>query len=190
MTAEAGLSIGAGVQASSTALVAFGADSVIELLSALTLLWRLDVERRRSHSETVQNAENRAAWITGYALVALCLYIVIEAVLGLFQHQSADRSLLGIGVSAAAVLMMPVLGIRKRSLARQINSAALRADAACSLTCGYMAAALLIGLAVNAITGWWWVDSVVSLSLLYWLIPEAKEAFEAARSGEAKCCCD
>jgi divalent metal cation (Fe/Co/Zn/Cd) transporter len=190
MIVEAGLSIGAGIHAGSVALVAFGADSVIELVSAVTLLWRLDVEKREAHVTLVQAAENRAAWITGYALVALSLYIVIAAAHSLMEHESAESSAIGIAVSAAAVLIMPALGIRKRKLAKEINSAALRADAACSLTCGYMAAALLVGLAVNALTGWWWIDSVVSLALLYWLIPEAKEAFEGAKRGEARCSCE
>ncbi|HWE63941.1 MAG TPA: cation transporter, partial [Chloroflexota bacterium] len=83
----------------------------------------------------------------------------------------------------------PLLARRKRAIARQIDSAALRADAACSITCAYMAGALLLGLLASAACGWWWADSVAALALLYWLGHEAREALAGARAGRGGCAC-
>ncbi|MEP6776396.1 MAG: cation transporter, partial [Chloroflexota bacterium] len=79
---------------------------------------------------------------------------------------------------------------RKQGIASQINSAALRGDAACSMTCAYMAATLLAGLALNALFGWWWTESVAALVFLVWLVPEAREAIVGARAGRSACTCD
>jgi divalent metal cation (Fe/Co/Zn/Cd) transporter len=95
----------------------------------------------------------------------------------------------GVGLAIAALIIMPVLAWRKRIIAARIGSAALRGDAACSITCAYMAGALLIGLILNAVLGWWWADGVAALVLLYWLIPETREALENARAGRAGCGC-
>jgi divalent metal cation (Fe/Co/Zn/Cd) transporter len=190
MFVEGGLSIIAGISAHSTALIAFGADSVLELLSAGTVLWRLQLELRGAKVERVRKAENNAAWVTGIGLIALSCYVVVEAGLSALYKQGSENSPLGIVVSVVAVILMPFLGIRKRTLAKVLNSGALRADAACSITCGYMAGAMLLGLAVNALTGWWWIDGALSVALLYWLIPEAKEAIAGATSGGRACNCD
>ncbi len=84
---------------------------------------------------------------------------------------------------------MPILARRKRAIAARIDSAALRSDAACSITCAYMAGALLVGLILTAAFGWWWVDSLAALALLYWLIPETREALEGAHAGRGGCGC-
>ena len=84
---------------------------------------------------------------------------------------------------------MPLLAWRKRHIAAAIESPALRGDAACSITCAYMAAALLLGLLTRALLGWWWADGVAALALLSWLVPEAREALGGARSGRAACSC-
>jgi len=102
----------------------------------------------------VERAENRAAWIAGGGLVALCVYIVVTSALSLWQHNHPDASVAGIGLALAARVLMPALVWQKRKIAARINSAALRADAACSLTCAYMAATLLVGLALTALSGW------------------------------------
>lgn len=189
MVVEAAVAIGAGVLARSVLLTAFGIDSVIELVTGGVLFWRLTTEARGGSLERVARAENRAAWITGVGLMLLCLYVVASAALGLLTHHQAEASIVGIGLSVAAVLGMPVLAWRKRTIAARLASAALRGDAACSLTCAYMAATLLVGLILNAALRWWWVDSVAALALLYWLIPEAREALEGARAGRGGCSC-
>jgi divalent metal cation (Fe/Co/Zn/Cd) transporter len=186
---EAAVAIGAGVLARSVLLTAFGIDSVIELVAGGVLLWRLLTEARGGSLARVERAENRAAWVTGVALVLLCLYIVASAAAALLTRTEPDRSYAGIAVAVAAVVGMPILARRKRGIAAEINSAALRGDAACSITCAYMAGTLLIGLVANAALGWWWADSVAALALLYWLGREAHEALQGARSGRGGCTC-
>jgi divalent metal cation (Fe/Co/Zn/Cd) transporter len=187
MLVEAVVGIGAGIAARSVLLTAFGIDSVVELLTGATLLWRLSAEDRGGSLDRVERAENRAAWITGIGLTALCVYIVVTSGLSLvFQNKPAE-SPAGIGLAVIAVVAMPILAWRKRAIAIQIDSGALRADAACSITCAYMAGTLLVGLALNALVHWWWADAVAALALLYWLIPEAREALAGARAGGGAC---
>src|SRR5262249_27605974 len=131
----------------------------------------------------------RAAWITGVGLVLLCFYVVASAALGLLTHNRAEASAVGIALAVVAVIGMPLLTWRKRAIATRLGSAALRGDAACSITCAYMAGTLLVGLVLGAALQWWWADSVAALALLYWLIPEARGALEGARAGRGGCSC-
>jgi divalent metal cation (Fe/Co/Zn/Cd) transporter len=189
MTVEAVVAIGAGVAARSVLLTAFGLDSVVELVTGGVLLWRLMAEERGGALERVARAENRAAWVTGGGLILLCLYIVAGVTYNLLTHNRAEGSSVGILLSLVAVAGMPVLAWRKRAIAARIGSGALRGDAACSITCAYMAATLLLGLLLNTLLGWWWADSVAALGLLYWLAGEAREALEGARAGRGGCAC-
>ncbi len=189
MFLEAAVAIGAGIVARSVLLTAFGLDSVIELVTGGVLLWRLVTEARGSTLDRIEHAERRAAWVVGVALILLCAYIVAISALGLLLHAHAESSPIGIGLAVVAVVGMPLLAWRKRVIAAELGSPALRGDAACSITCAYMAGALFIGLLLNAAFGWWWADSLAALTLLYWLIPEAREAIEGARAGHAACAC-
>lgn len=189
MVVEAAVALGAGILARSVLLTAFGADSVIELVTGGILLWRLATEARGGAVARVEHAERRAAWVTGIALVALCFYVVVTTALGLLTHGRPEGSTVGILLAVSALAIMPLLAHRKRVLADQIRSPALRGDAACSVTCAYMAATLLVGLLLTTAFGWWWADSAAALALLYWLIPEARDALEGARAGRAACSC-
>src|SRR4051794_31317708 len=189
MVIEAVVAIGAGILVHSVLLTAFGIDSVIELVTGGVLLWRLLTEARGRSPDVVQATEVKAAWVTGLGLCFLCLYVVVFAGYNLLTRTQAEGSPVGIGLSIVALAIMPVLAWRKRTIAADIGSAALRGDAACSITCAYMAAALLFGLLINALLGWWWADSVTAVILLYWLVPEAREALEGARAGRAACAC-
>jgi len=189
MLVEAALSIGAGLLAHSLLLVAFGLDSGIELITGAILLWRLSVQAHGASLTRVETAERQSAWVVAVALVVLCLYIVGSVGIGLLTQTRPDTSVLGLGVAAVAVISMPLLARRKRQLATQLDSAALRGDAACSMTCAAMAATLFVGLALNAFLGWWWAESVAALVFLVWLIPETREALEGARAGLAACAC-
>ena len=100
-----------------------------------------------------------------------------------------DTSYAGLIIALVAVAGMPILARRKRAIADQIESAALRGDAACSTTCAYMACMLLVGLAANAVLGWWWADSVAALALLSWLVREARGTLASARAGHGGCSC-
>lgn len=184
MAAEAVLAIAAGITARSVLLTAFGADSLIELVSGATLLWRLRAEAAGGNDGRVHSVEKRATLISAVLLILLCAYVALSSIAGFVVRIQPERSWLGIAVSGAAVVVMPWLAARKRAANQTIQSAALRADIAESVTCAYLAAITLIGAAINAITGLWWVEYVAAVVLLRWLLPEAREALEAARSGK------
>ena len=186
MLIEATLAIGAGILARSVLLTAFGVDSVVELLSGITLLWRLRAEQRGEEEVRVSAAEKRAIQISAVLLVLLCGYVIASSAAGLLFGFEPHGSWLGIGVSAAALVAMPWLAWRKRVANRAINSSALRADIAESVTCAYLAATTLGGVFLNAVTGWWWVEYVAAVVLLVWLVPEAREAVEAALEGKIR----
>lgn len=181
MAVEAGVAIGAGVAARSVLLTAFGADSVIELVSAGTLWWRLRLEARGGDGRSVSGVEKTATRISAVLLVLLCAYVVVTSIGGLALRVEPQPSWLGVAVALAAVVLMPVLAAQKRTVNRTLGSAALRADIAESITCAYLAAATLVGVGLDALTGWWWVEYIAAIALLWWLAGEAREALEAAR---------
>jgi len=190
MVAEAIVALWAGAAARSALLVAFGLDSVIELVSGGVLLWRLSVEAAGGRLDRLERAERTAAWVVGGSLALLCVYIVVTSAWALLAGARPDGSIPGLGLAIAAVVAMPFLARAKRRIAVRIDSAALRGDAACSLTCAAMAGALLVGLLLHVAFGWWWAESLAALGFLYWLVPETWEALAAARRGRMGCCED
>ena len=181
MVIEMAVSIGAGIAARSVLLTAFGLDSLIELVSGSILLWRLSVESQGRDLISVEQAERRATRVVAVTLGLLCAYVLISSIYGLFTHAKPESSVLGMGVSAAALLIMPALAVAKRRLAKRINSAALAGDATNSITCAYMAATVLLGLVLNSLFGLWWIEYAAALGFLIWLVLETREAFEEAR---------
>jgi len=181
MALEAALAIGAGVVARSVVLTAFGVDSLVELLSGIVLVWRMSVEAGGAGIARVDRVERRAAIAAAVLLVLLCAYVVISSIGGLLLGVRPDASALGIVVAAAAVIGMPLLAGAKRRVNRTLQSAALRADIAETVTCAYMAGVTLAGLALSMLPGAWWLQYPAALALLIWLVPETKEALEAAR---------
>jgi divalent metal cation (Fe/Co/Zn/Cd) transporter len=189
MLIEASVSIVAGIAASSTLLIAFGADSIIEIVSATALLWRLTVEARETSQQKIGRAERVAQWIVAFSLLLLCLYVLVTSVFGLLKHSVPDHSLTGICVTLVAVIVMPLLARNKKRIAHEIGSKALGGDAACSMTCAYMAGTVLLGLALTALFHWWWAEHIAALLFLYWLFGETREAFGILRNREATCSC-
>ena len=181
MAFEAVLAIGAGIAAKSVLLTAFGFDSVIELLSGVTLLWWLRSEARDTRAPHIEGMERRATQVSAVLLVLLCGYLVFVGVGGLVLRIHPEGSALGVAVSAIAVLVMPILAWRKHVANVTIGSAALRADIAETVTCAYLAAATLAGTALNLLAGWWWAEYVAALALLVFIVMETREAIEAAR---------
>ena len=182
MVVEMAVALGAGIAAGSVLLAAFGIDSLIEIVSGAVLLWRLRVESRGGELEKVEVAEKRATWIVAVTLGLLSIYVLVTAISGLVAQSKPESSPLGIAVSAAALLFMPYLAVTKRRIAKRIDSDALAADAANSITCAYMAGTVLVGLLLNILFGWWWVEDVAALLFLIWLVRETWEAFEEARA--------
>jgi divalent metal cation (Fe/Co/Zn/Cd) transporter len=182
MAIEALVAIGAGVIAGSLMLTAFGLDSVIELISAGVLIWRLRHELRRGE-EFSQHAERLASRSGGVLLFVLAVYIVLGAVWSLWAHHGGVFSVPGLIVAAVAMPMMYVLARRKLHVARQLGSRAMRADAIESITCGWLSLVVVVGQFANLLTAAWWIDAVTSLGIVWFVLKEAREAWR----GE-ECC--
>jgi F0F1-type ATP synthase assembly protein I len=148
-------------------LVAFGIDSAIELASAFVVFRRFRIESHGGFpsKSDARAMERKTARIAGCLLFLLSAYVLVQAGFGLVTRHAAETSPVGIAVAIIAALGMPVLAKAKLRLADKIDSRALRADAMETLTCGYLAWVLLAGLALNAVTRWWWIDSVASLAI-------------------------
>jgi len=179
MTVEAVVSLSAAWMAHSPALLAFGGDSAIELLSAAVVYWRF--RSRLSDDRT----EKLAARITGGLLFALAAYVALVAVLALLGHVEVRPSFLGIVVLIVAAVVMPVIAQQKRRLSTMTASAALRADAAESALCGYLSIIALAGLLANAFWGVTWADPVAALCLIPLV---AREGWQALKGKPCECC--
>jgi divalent metal cation (Fe/Co/Zn/Cd) transporter len=172
---EAGLAVWAGLKAGSIALVGFGLDSIIELAAAAVLLWRLNVEASGRDRAAVETSERRVHLFVGITFILLSLYVVVVAGRTLWTRDVVQESTLGIVLAAASLLIMPVLSWGKLRAARELGSAALRAEAKETLACSYLSFTLLLGLVANAVAGWWWADPVAALLMVPWLIREGIE---------------
>jgi divalent metal cation (Fe/Co/Zn/Cd) transporter len=174
MTIEGAASLLLGWASKSLLLEAFGIDSVIELFSAVVLLWRLRVEASGTAAfEHVNLVEDRAARLVGYSLYVLVAYVLLNSGYGLFiakRITDTNESVWGILIGVVAKIGMPILAGYKLKVAARLNSRALRADAVESITCGYLSIVLMIGLAATRLLGWWWLDSVAALALIPFLV--------------------
>jgi divalent metal cation (Fe/Co/Zn/Cd) transporter len=179
---EAAVAIWAGSQAHSLSLIAFGADSLIEALSACVLLWRLNVELRHGHAFS-EDAERKASKIGGVLLFALAAYVVVSAAWGLWTREGQEFSHLGLAITATTIPVMYLLAKRKLAVAEKIGSRALRTDAMESITCGWLSFVVLVGLIAQLVFGAWWVDSVTSLVIVYFLVKEGREAWAVEECG-------
>ena len=190
MVIEASIAISTGIATHSVSLQGFGIDSIIELVTGGILLWRLLVEQRSGTFTAIEQAERRAAWVTAISLFALALYIVADSAFSLLTQSRSQPSWWGIGLAIAAAIVMPLLWQGKLRVAKHIGSAALKADAMCSVTCAYMSITLLLGLLLNTFFGWWWADPLAALVLVYFIVNEGREALHEARTGETCHCGD
>lgn len=175
---EASASLLAAWMARSPALLAFGGDSLVELLSASVVLWRFTTRT------TQERAERGAAQAAGTLLFALGAYVVFESMMTLFGYNQPRPSLLGIGVLVAAIMIMPWLGREKRRLSALTGSAALRADATQSNLCAYLALVALVGLTLNAICHIGWADPLAALAVVPFI---GYEGGEAIRGRHCRC---
>jgi divalent metal cation (Fe/Co/Zn/Cd) transporter len=178
MVIEAAVTLWSGYIAHSITLLAFGLDSVIELMSASVLVWRLNVELRHGQAFS-EEAEQRASKIGGALLFALAAYVMISAGWSLWTQRAQEFSMPGLLVALVAIPIMYFLAKRKIVIAEQIGSRALRADAVESITCGWLSVMVVVGLTVQYLIGAWWVDSVTSLGIVWFLVKEGREAWSA-----------
>jgi len=177
---EAAASLVAAVMAGSVALFAFGIDSVIEVASALALIWRL---RRDSTPSIRERAERISLRIVGACFLGLSIYILWDAGRSVILLHPPERSILGIAIATSSLIVMPLLARAKRGLAAALASGALLADSKQTDLCTYLSAILLGGLVLNVLFGWWWADPIASAAMVPII---AKEGYRAIR-GE-HCC--
>ncbi|MBA3701848.1 MAG: cation transporter [Rubrobacteraceae bacterium] len=163
---EAFVAIGAGLLAGSVALVGFGVDSGIEVISAVALLWRLLKAGPEASAEEHGAAEKRALYLVAATFFLLSAYIAYEAAVALLSREGPDGSVVGLVLAAISLLVMPSLAYLKGRTGREMGSDALRADAAETWVCSYLSLALLAGVGLYAAFGWWWADPVGALAML------------------------
>ncbi len=167
---EAVVAITAGSIASSGALVAFGLDSTIEVLSAAAVAWqftRHDPERW----------EKPTLRVIAVAFFTLAAYVITTSLLTLIGRVEAEHSTLGIVITVLSVIIMPFLSLAERRAGRELGSATAVADSRQTLICTYLSAAVLIGLLLNTWFGWWWADAIAGLVIAAFAIREGIEAW-------------
>jgi cation diffusion facilitator family transporter len=178
------VAVAAGTLSNSVALIGFGIDSFVETASAVVVGWRLRAELRGRSPEAAEKAERTASRVAGALLLTLALYIVIDGGRRLLGFGGeAEKSLIGIALTAVSLIVMPILGWAKLRTARRLGSGALRADAYETITCAWLSLTTLGGLGLNALFGWWWADPLAALFLVPLIVREGLEGWR----GE---CCD
>lgn len=176
---EAAVAIAAGLTASSIALVGFGADSLIESVAGLVVVWRFAGVRSDSDA-----AELRAQRLIAASFVVLAGYIAVEATRGLVGGDHPDASWVGIGLAAITLVTMPVLAGAKARVGDELHSSATVSEGRQNLLCAYLSAGLLVGLGANALLGWWWADPMTALGIA------AVALYEARESWRGNACCE
>ncbi|MFI6028073.1 cation transporter [Amycolatopsis magusensis] len=167
---EAIVAISAGTIASSTALIGFGLDSVIEVASATAVAWQFsgsDPEAR----------ERTALKVIAVSFFALAAYVTVEAVRTLFGADPAEHSTVGIVLAAVSLAVMPFLSHAQRRAGRELGSASAVADSKQTLLCTYLSGVLLVGLLLNSLFGWYWADPIVALVIAAVAVKEGREAW-------------
>ncbi len=172
---EAVTAIAAGVLSGSVALIGFGLDSVIEVSASGAAQWRLrsDVDATRR-----ERAERISLRIIGATFLALAAYVAYDSIDALIHQEEPGRTVFGVVILVLSVLIMPVLARQKRSVANQLNSGTLRAEATQTSLCAYLSAIALAGVGLNALFGFWWADPVAALLMVPII---AREGFEGVR---------
>ena len=181
MAVECAVAIYAGVSVLSLALLAFGGDSFVELLSSFTVVQHLNSTMRRPENPAEHVENKRAEWATGLLLVSLIPIIGLTAVYSYLSGLRPESSLLGILVAAASVAIMPILWYEKKNIGSASHCLPLTIDASESSTCFFMSTALLVGLAVNYFTGIWWTDYAATMVILGLVAREAVESIHKIR---------
>ena len=172
MGLEGGIAILAGVLAGSVALIGFGLDSAIEGVASLVIIWRFTGSRMLSDA-----AEIRAQKLVAIQFFILAPYVAYEAVAHLAGNEQAEISVLGMALTASSLIGMPLLGRAKQRVALQLGSQATHGEGTQNLLCAYLAGAVFIGLAGNALFGAWWLDPLAALVIAGVAVREGLETW-------------
>ena len=175
---EFAIAIGAGLAASSIALVGFGADSLIEATAGLIVVWRFAGDRQ--YSDSSERRAQQAIAVTFYLLAVL---VSADAIRSLADGDHAATSWVGIGLAAVTAPTMPLLARAKRHVGERIGSSATVSEGAQNMLCAYLSIALLIGLSANALLGWWWADPLTALVIAAVALREGRQSWR----GDACC---
>jgi divalent metal cation (Fe/Co/Zn/Cd) transporter len=180
---EAAVAIAAGVAASSVALVGFGADSLVEAVAGVVVLWRFAAARAAS-----DEAERRAQQLIGASFLLIAAYVGVEAVRSMLGGDAPEPSGVGIGLAVVTLLAMPPLAAAKARLGERLGSVATGSEGRQNLLCAYLSAALLTGLVANAALGWWWADPVAALVVAGVAVREGRAAWRGGPGCVDGCC--
>lgn len=181
---EAVVAIGAGFIAGSVALVGFGVDSGIEVLSAVFLVWRLRAARPGDDAASHERAETRALYGVAATFSLLAAYIGFESINALVNEEEPEQSPVGLVLAVLSLMIMPALAYWKGRTGREMDSRALQADAAETWVCSYLSVALLLGVGLFAAFQWGWADAVGALLMLPVILWQGLETLEEARDGD------
>lgn len=173
---EAVVAIGSGRIAGSTALVGFGLDSTVEVMSGLVILWQF------GHA-VPEEREHLARRLIAVSFFALAAYVTVESVRAVVAREQPDTSVVGIALAALSLVVMPVLSRWQRRTGRELGSGAVVADGTQTLLCTYLSAVLLVGLLADALLGWWWLDAVAALVIAAVAVREGRSNWR----GDACC---
>lgn len=177
---EAVIALSAGATAGSVALIAFGSKSIIELFLGGILIWQLRKEWKVSEGEVV--SEKKALKLLGLAFFLLAFYVFAQSTATLLGWlKEPEESIAGIFLVLSSAAIMAILYIGKTRIAKQLRSRSLHKEAVTTLACDLQDMTVLVGLALNAIFGWWWADPATALLLVPFLIREGREALEESK---------
>jgi cation diffusion facilitator family transporter len=178
---EAVVAIAAGVGAGSVALIAFGADSAIEVISAVGLLWRLRKAGPHAPVREEGAAEKRALYVVAITFFLLAIYITWEAATSLISRGEPLTSQVGLILAVLSLVVMTVLALVKQRVGKEMGSRALVADSKETWVCSYLSLSLLLGVGAYAVFGWWWADPVGALAMLPVILWQGWETLAEAR---------
>jgi divalent metal cation (Fe/Co/Zn/Cd) transporter len=175
---EAAIAVGAGLVAGSIALVGFGADSLIESVAGVVLLWRFAASRAASEA-----AEQRAQKLIALSFYTIAAYVGFEALRTFIAAEQPEASWVGIGLAAFTLVTMPPLALAKGRIGEKLGSSATKSEGQQNMLCAYLSAALLVGLGANALFGLWWADPITALLIAGVAVKEGRESWR----GESCC---
>jgi divalent metal cation (Fe/Co/Zn/Cd) transporter len=175
---EAVVAIAAGTAASSIALVGFGLDSTVEVMSAVVIVWQF--------RGLAEDRERRALKLIAVSFFALAAYVGVQAIVDLLRRSEPKSSTVGIGLAIASLIVMPMLARAKRRNGNAMGSATVVADSNQTKLCAYLSAILLAGLILNATAGWWWADPVAAIAIAALAVNEGREAWRGETCDD--CC--
>ena len=159
-------------KASSLALVSFGLDSTVEVLSALAIVWHL-------RGAMTKHREQRALKLIAISFFILAVYVCIQSLFDIFGNRQPETSIPGLVIGIASLIIMPFLAIAKRRIGKLMSSVTVKSDAQQTILCTYLSAILIVGLVLNMTLGWWWADPIAAIGIAILAFREGIQAWQS-----------